>query len=185
MVGVLYYDGMLKEQYISVDVEAAGPIPGTYSLLAIGACVVGNLEQSFYSELAPINRAFVAGAMAVHGLSMEKLQESGEAPAVAMARFEQWITHVSDEGWPVFVAFNATFDWMFVHWYFVTYLGRDPFGISGLDIKAYAMGKHQLTWGETVKKNVKKLYPTNQPHTHNALDDAREQADLFAQMIRA
>lgn len=172
------------ECYISVDVEAAGPIPGTYSLLAIGACVVGSPEQSFYSELAPINDAFVAKAMAVHGLSLPKLKSNGEAPAAAIARLEQWIIHVSDGGRPVFVAFNATFDWMFVHWYFVTYLGRDPFGISGLDIKAYAMGKHRLTWGETVKKNVKKLYPTNQPHTHNALDDAREQAELFAQMLK-
>ena len=100
-----------------------------------------------------------------------------------MARFEQWTLRVSGGCRPVFVAFNAMFDWMFVHWYFVTYLGRDPFGISGLDIKAYAMGKHRLAWGETVKKNVKKLYPTTQPHTHNALDDAREQATLFRQML--
>lgn len=172
------------ERYISVDVEAAGPIPGTYSLLAIGACVVGNTEQSFYSELTPISGAFIAKAMAVHGLSLEKLERSGEAPAVAMARFEKWIIQVSDGGRPVFVAFNATFDWMFVHWYFVTFLGRNPFGVSGLDIKAYAMGKHRLEWGETVKKNIKKLYPTNQPHTHNALDDAREQAELFGEMLK-
>ncbi|MBI4066563.1 3'-5' exonuclease, partial [Candidatus Gottesmanbacteria bacterium] len=111
-------------------------------------------------------------------------EQTGEAPAAAMARFEQWILQVSDGGRPVFVAFNATFDWMFVHWYFVTYLGRDPFGVSGLDIKAYVMGKHRLAWGETVKKNVKKLYPTILPHTHNALDDAREQAELFRQMLK-
>ncbi len=171
------------ECHISIDVEAAGPIPGTYSLLAIGACVVGNPDQSFYSELAPINGAFVAKAMTVHGLSFEKLESSGEAPAAAMARFEQWILRVSGGGRPVFVAFNATFDWMFVHWYFVTFLGRDPFGVSGLDIKAYVMGKHRLAWGETVKKNVKKLYPTGLTHTHNALDDAREQAELFSKML--
>lgn len=175
----------MREVYLSVDVETAGPIPGAYSLLAIGACVVGSPEQSFYSELAPINEAFVADAIAVHGLSLPKLRAHGEAPAAAMARFEQWIIHVSDGGRPVFVAFNATFDWMFVHWYFVTYLGRDPFGISGLDIKAYAMGKHRLSWGETVKKSVKKIYPTNLPHTHNALDDAREQAELFREMMQS
>lgn len=185
MAGVLYYYCMVHtEHYISVDVEAAGPIPGRYSLLSIGACVVGSPGQSFYSELVPINDAFVTKAMAVHGLSLEKLKQTGEAPAAAMARFEQWILQVSDGGRPVFVAFNATFDWMFVHWYFVTFLGRDPFGISGLDIKAYVMGKHRLAWGETFKKNVKKLYPTTQPHTHNALDDAREQAALFREMLK-
>ena len=41
---------MACETYISVDVEAAGPIPGAYSLLAIGACVVGNINKTFYIE---------------------------------------------------------------------------------------------------------------------------------------
>jgi ribonuclease T len=45
----------MVETYISVDVEAAGPIPGDYSMLAIGACMVGNARETFYAELRPIN----------------------------------------------------------------------------------------------------------------------------------
>ena len=40
----------VKEVYISVDIEAAGPVPGEYSMLSIGATVVGDLEAWFYAE---------------------------------------------------------------------------------------------------------------------------------------
>lgn len=43
-----------KEVFISVDIEASGPIPGEYSLLSIGACMVDNPDESFYAELKPV-----------------------------------------------------------------------------------------------------------------------------------
>lgn len=171
------------EIFISVDVEASGPIPGEYSLLSLGACVVGNTNQNFYTELRPLNANFVAKALEVNKLSLEKLQRQGELPAVAMARFETWVKDVSGSKRPVFVAFNATFDWMFSHWYFIKFLGRDPFGISGLDIKAYFMGAHKCPWSGTVKKKVRRLYPAQTAHTHNALDDAIEQAEVFDRLL--
>ena len=173
-----------SEIYISVDIEASGPIPGEYSMLSIGSCVVGQVEQSFYAELKPLNDNFDEKAIKVTGLSMETLQEKGEPPAAAMARFEEWLKEVSGDSRPVFVAFNATFDWSFTHWYFIKFLGHDPFGISGLDIKAYFMGKHKTTWGETVKKNVRSIYPPKTAHTHKALDDAIEQAEIFEKMMK-
>jgi len=59
-----------REIYISVDVEASGPIPGEYSLLSIGACLVGQPDQSFYVELKPLNDNFFEKAMDVTGLSL-------------------------------------------------------------------------------------------------------------------
>lgn len=173
-----------SELYISVDTEASGPIPGEYSLLSIGACVVENTRKNYYCELKPINNNFIPKAMEVNGLSLEKLAASGEEPATAMARFENWIKSGVGEQRPVFVGFNATFDWMFVHWYFIKFLGRDPFGISGLDIKSYFMGKHQSLWGETAKKKIRGLYPSETPHSHQALDDAIEQAEIFSRMLK-
>ena len=173
------------ETYISVDIEASGPIPGEFSLLSIGACIVGQTDRNFYAELKPINDNYVQRAMEVNGLSLEKLKTGGEEPAAAMARFEQWIKTVTGENRPVFVGFNATFDWSFTHWYFIKFLGRDPFGISGLDIKAYFMGKHKLYWRETIKKKIRSLYPPKTAHTHNALDDAKEQAEIFGQMVHS
>ena len=171
-----------SELYISVDVETSGPIPAEFSLLSLGACVVGNINKNFYAEIRPLNDNFIKQALEVSGLSMKELKIKGEKPAEAIGRFENWIKEASGDNRPVFVAFNATFDWSFTHWYFIKFLERDPFGISGLDIKAYFMGKHNTLWSETVKKKVRSLYPSKTAHTHNALDDAIEQADIFEKM---
>jgi hypothetical protein len=101
-----------------------------------------------------------------------------------MRELTEWISEVAAGRKPVFVGFNATFDWMFVHWYLVHFVGANPFGISGLDIKAYymaALGKTR--WSDTAKKNIEVQFRSTLPHTHNALDDAREQAELFAKLI--
>ena len=172
------------ELYISVDIEASGPIPDVFSMLSIGACVVEVPSKTFYAELKPINDNFIDKALEVSGLSLTDLKTTGEEPAQAMARFEQWIKDISGESRPVFVGFNATFDWSFTHWYFIKFIGRDPFGISGLDIKAYFMGMKQVEWVQTTKKNVRSQFQPTTAHTHNALDDAKEQAEIFEKMLR-
>jgi DNA polymerase III epsilon subunit-like protein len=174
----------LTEKYISVDIEASGPIPGEYSLLSVGACVVGDTSTTFYALIKPLNGHFIPRAMEVNGFSLEELKISGEDPAAAMVRYKSWLKSLCGEQYkPVFVGFNATFDWSFVNWYFVKFIGKNPFGISGLDIKAYYMGKTNCTWRETNKREVKRAYPVNLPHTHNALADAQEQAELFSKMM--
>ncbi|MBI5452186.1 3'-5' exonuclease [Candidatus Gottesmanbacteria bacterium] len=174
-----------SELYISVDIEASGPIPGEFSILSLGACVVGQPSKTFYAELKPINDNFIDKALKVSGLSLEDLKTKGEEPAQAMARFERWIKDISGESRPIFVGFNATFDWMFTHWYFMKFLGRNPFGISGLDIKAYYMGMKNVGWGQTTKKYVRAQFQPATQHTHHALDDAKEQAEIFEKMLRA
>lgn len=178
---------MKLDIYISTDVEADGPIPGDYSMLSLGASVLGNPENTFYRELKPV---FGEGDpetvtwLKKQGLDREKLKTTGIDPKTAMEEFTTWLKFVSgSSNRPVFVAFNATYDWMFVYWYLVHFTNSKPFGISGLDIKAYymgAMGKTQ--WTETSKRNLDPRFipdPNELPHTHNALDDAREQAEIF------
>lgn len=121
--------GERPETLISVDVETAGPIPFEYSMLSIGACLVDDPASGFYCELKPLTDAVIESSLAVSGLSMEKLGEEGLTPADAMRQFEDWIELVTPPGSvPVFVAFNAVFDWMFVDSYFHRFLKRNPFG---------------------------------------------------------
>ncbi len=175
---------MKPEIYISVDIEASGPIPGEYSMLSLGAAVVGNISQNFYVELKPITEKFIAEALKVSQFSLEELQKNGVEPAAAMKLFAEWIAQVSTEKRPVLVAFNATFDWQFVNYYFHRFLGRNPFGISGLDIKAYYMGKKGCSWGETAKRRFDEEFLSGRKHTHNARDDALEQAEMMEKMMK-
>ena len=175
----------MKETYVSVDVEASGPIPGAYSLLSIGACVVGNTGETFYAEIQPINDAYVPEAIEVAGKSMEEFALSGQTPESVMKSFRSWLTTVSDEASPVFVGFNAAFDWSFINWYFHTYLGENPFGVGGIDIKSFYMGMSGCSWEDTRSSHIPDKFKGRSPHTHNALDDAKEQAEMFELMLKA
>ncbi|MFC0109014.1 hypothetical protein [Kibdelosporangium aridum] len=127
--------------YISVDVEADGPIPGPYSMISLGACVAGRHDgdvftpvdpevQTFYRELRPISDQFVPEALAVSGLDRDLLVKSGAEPAAAMRDFAAWVKEVSGPAAAVFTAYPASFDWMFTYWYVMRFTGSSPFGHS-------------------------------------------------------
>ena len=99
------------ECYISVDVEASGPIPGEYSMLSLGACVVGRRDVTFYVEFRPLNDNLVPEAIAVSKLDMGRLSRDGDEAALAMCRFKDWLLATCGATKPVFVGFNAAFDW--------------------------------------------------------------------------
>jgi DNA polymerase III epsilon subunit-like protein len=173
-----------KEIYISVDVETAGPNPGSYSLLSIGACLVFDPAQRFYVELQPVNDAAASEALEISGLGLDTLKTRGQPPVEAMKRFADWVERVTPaDGRPVFVAFNASFDWMFVADYFHRFLGRNPFGHKALDMKAFFMGMHGTQWEETGFDDITRHYQIEQTLNHNALEDAVMQANLFYRML--
>ena len=174
-----------NEFYICVDVETAGPNPADFALLSIGACTVFEPEQTFYIELKPTSNRFSKEALEVNGLSLKELKVSGIPAKDAMRQFDDWLQRVLPEnGMPVFVAFNAPFDWMFINSYFHRYLGSNPFGHSALDIKAYYMGKTGLAWSETSMRHVSTKLLKEKHLTHNALHDAQDQAEIFYLLMK-
>lgn len=172
------------ERYISVDVETAGPTPGDYAMISIGACLVDEPQRGFYVELKPDRDAVLESALKVSGLDFDELREQGTEAGQAMREFVQWIRDVvpPQTHRPVFVAFNAVFDWMFVNEYFVRYNVENPFGHGGLDIKSYYVGMMGSTWAETSMRHLSPKYLSGRPLSHNALGDARDQAELFRAM---
>jgi DNA polymerase III epsilon subunit-like protein len=174
-----------QEIFVSVDVETAGPIPGEYSLLSIGACDVDDDTRTFTCAIKPINRNADPKALAVSGLSLEALERSGLTPEAAMQQFSAWAESLArQEETLVFVGFNAPFDWSFVNYYFHKYLGRNPFGFAALDIKAYYMGLTGCTWSETRSSRMAAAVKPKRHGDHEALHDAQYQAELF-RLIRA
>ena len=166
--------------YISVDVETSGPIPGEYSLLSIGACNVYLPQQTFQCQLKPSTRKAVPEAMEVTGLSLELLARTGLTPKDAMQKFADWIgdyTRKLEE--PIFVGLNAPFDWSFVNYYFHRYLGDNPFGFTAIDIKAMYFGTTGCSWDDTRSSEMSKTLGSTMEGTHDALEDALCQAELF------
>lgn len=174
----------MPEAYFSVDVEAAGPAPCAYSLLALGACLVEDAGRTFYVELRPTTDAVDPAALAVHGLSLEHLAAHGLPPAEGLARFAAWVREVTPAGRrPVFVAFNAPFDWMFVADYFCRFEVPNPFGHSALDIKALYMGATGEPWESTGFVAAAARFGLSPRLPHHALEDAVVQAELFRRLV--
>jgi ribonuclease T len=170
--------------YISVDIETAGPAPSRYPLLSIGACLVENTQQSFYVELQPDLDQIDRAALAVSGLDPQQLRSTGSEPAQALTEFADWVRSATPDGAaPVFVAYNAPFDWMFVQDYFQRYKIVNPFGHAALDIKALAMGLLAIDWMDTAMSSVAARLETSISLSHNALEDARDQALLFRHLL--
>ena len=167
------------ERMISVDVETAGPNPAEYALLAIGACTLSEPRRHFCVMLQPDKQKQDAEAMAIHGLQFEDLQQDGLPPREALLQFEGWLqANVPAGQTPLFVGFNAPFDWMFLCDYFHHYLGHNPFGHHALDIKSYYLGLHSVPWDET---SIAKL-ATRSLH-HEAMTDACDQADILLALL--
>jgi hypothetical protein len=196
-----------RDLYISIDIEADGPIPGPtgwgYSMLSLGACVAGWLgsttgfvrlapeSDTFYVELRPISDDVVPQALAVceASLSMPRsaLVESGTEPAAAMRAFVNWVTAVEEKhsGRAVAVGWPSSWDFgTWVFWYLQRYVGSSPFSHGQhRDIRDVFAAKHGVPIRGLSKRSLPVSLRPARRHSHNALDDAVEQAELFANVM--
>lgn len=162
--------------HFSFDVEADGPAPALYSMVSIGIVRVDDFTQSFYATLRPISDAFVPAALAVSGFSREECM-AFEDPASVMLRLQQWVAAQTRQR-AVMWSDNPGFDWQFLNYYCHRYLQANPFGHSCRrigDLYAGLQGDPRQTreWRRW----------RGEPHTHNALDDARGNARALARML--
>jgi hypothetical protein len=88
-------------------------------------------------------------------------------------------------GKPVFVGYPAAYDFMFVYWYLIRFVGQSPFSHSALDIKTFAMAVMGTEYRGSSKEQMPAEWFDPVPHTHVALDDAIGQGALFCNMLAA
>lgn len=183
--------------FISVDVEASGPVPGFFNLVSIGAAAVEEKAMSFsvvegatfYAELKPVFPGFLADAMKVHGLSREHLEAEGVDPEAGMEAFRKWVVERAkgEEKEPVFVGHNAAFDWSFVNYYFQHALVDNPFDIFPLDTKSLAFGRYTLPWPKARKSVFQEMFPDlpklDEEQRHRADYDALYQAKMLCELM--
>lgn len=181
------------ESYISFDVETTGPVPGLYSMIDLGACLVTDSSVEFQASLqeAP-DAGWEKGAREFwmrnghNRRILTQIQERAESPMVVMSRFDQWLKQF---GKPVMIGFPASFDFSFINYYWWRWLKKDPpFSFSCLDVKTMAMCVLKSGYRDASKSVLRRRAPQcfthNLEHTHLAIDDAKEQAFLFQELVK-
>jgi DNA polymerase III alpha subunit (gram-positive type) len=183
------YSTAMSEIYVSTDIETDGPIPGPHSMLSFGsAAYTANkrLIATFSVNLQTLPDAQAdpktAAWWATQPDAWAACRRDPQAPETAMPRYRDWLRALP--GKPVFVAYPAGFDFMFVYWYLIRFAGESPFSHSALDIKTLAMALLKTGYRDATKRNMPKRWFDPMPHTHIALDDAIEQGAMFCNMLR-
>lgn len=193
------------EMYFSADVEADGPIPGPYSMssFAIVAVAVRTNDgqvhdldvddpaNCFYAELKPISEDFVPEAAAVSGLDRNDLIANGGDPVDIMNAVANWIDErtannpFGEQTRAVFAAYPLGYDWMWFYWYLMNFAKRSPFGHSShVDMKSFYAARADTEIRRVGKRALPQELKSTRPHTHHALDDAREQGELCRNLLR-
>ncbi len=182
--------------YFSVDIEADGPIPGPFSMLSFGLAVAGRFDgqqfdsrldppNTFYRELKPISNSFIPEALKVSGLERDRLELEGADPIEAMTEARRWVLDQAQSDRPVLTGFPLMFDWLFIYWYFERFAeGGSPFDHSaGLDMKTMYQQKAAITMSDAGLGDLPDALQPTRPHTHNALEDALRQAEIFVRLF--
>ena len=182
--------------YFSADVETDGPIPGPYSMLSFAIVTAGRYDgerferpqdfrDSFQVELRPISEEFDPEALRVNGLDRERLLRDGSDPADAMTAAAAWVRERAGNATPVLVAYPVSFDWTWLYWYFVRFAsGGSPFRHSRcFDLKTAFAVKSGRPVSLAGRESLPRELRSTRPHTHRAIDDAIEQAEIFANLF--
>lgn len=102
----------------------------------------------------------------------------------ALTAMDEFRAFVKDQGGiPVAVAMPAGFDFSWIWYYLNRFGGECPFSFSCIDIKTMAWCLLGGNYRHATKRNWPTYWFSKLPHTHVALDDAREQADIFLRML--
>jgi len=185
--------------YFSADIETDGPIPGPFSMLSFALVYAGTYDgrifnapsaprtTTFSALLRPISDQFEEEALRINGIDRTRLLAEGRDPQDAMRDAADWVYRIADGGRPILVAYPLSFDWTFLYWYFVRFLTdrKPPFNHSGcFDLKtAFATRLHRPV-ARSGRDYLLNYFGISSYHPHEALEDAVEQAELFAKVFR-
>ncbi len=178
----------MNEIYISTDIETDGKIPGVSSMVSLASAAYRGdktLVSTFTVNLLPLPDANPdPETMAWWNTqpdAWKATQVDPKDPSEAMRLYLEWVKSLP--GTPVFVAYPAGFDFLFVYWYLIRFTSESPFAHSAIDIKTYAMAMLKSEYRRSGKSNMPKHWFDELPHRHIALDDAIEQGALFCNML--
>jgi len=186
------------EIYLSVDVEADGPIPGPYSMLSFGIAAftidkvllgtfTRNLELLAGAAQHPRVMAWWRSTASLRA-AYERTREDLQPVRESMLACDAWVKSLTAHGKPCAVGAPAAYDYgAWLYWYLAYAVGDVPeLGFSALDLKSFALGRLPETRYRSLGKGTypPEWFDPQTPHTHVALDDAIEQGTIMVNAIR-
>lgn len=181
----------MEEMYFSLDIEADGRIPGKSSMLSLGSAAFtpdGKLVRTYEANLCLLPGAIpdpeTTAWWAKHPEAWKHARENARDPREVMQEFHEWVLATASQEEctyePVPVAYPGAYDYMWVYWYLIFFLGKAPFSYSCVDIKTMAMDAMGLGYTEVSKRKMPgPWFEGAKPHSHQASDDAWGQGNLF------
>lgn len=165
----------MKNKHIIVDVETDGPIIGENSMVCFGAVILNEtLDKTFYGQTAPISSTFDPQALSVSGFTRTQ-HMTFDHPSITMNNFYEWIKE-NVKGNPIFWSDNNGYDASWINYYFLKYVGKNPFGWSSRRIGDAFCGFYKNGYYKWKKHRVT-------IHTHNPVDDAKGNAEALLYLI--
>lgn len=171
-------------KYIVVDVESDGPIIGYNSMVCFGAVLLDSkLNKTFYGQTKPIE--LLGGGNSIGRYKEEALAVSGftrsehmrfEEPDVTMKEFQKWLTEVTDGDRVTLLSDNNGYDASWINYYFMRYVGTNPFGWTSRRIGDMFCGYFNNPHYQWKKHRKTK-------HTHHPVDDAKGNAEAMLWLI--
>lgn len=192
--------------YASLDIEADGPAPvrgdgkdgkKVGNMLSLGVVVVDKNKcevGSFRSNLAAPNDVHADPATmfefwSKHQDQWKRATEGAVDPHVVFERFNSFLLGLEARHHVVWVAKPAAYDWQWLNTYWHQYKPAEG-PVARFAFKAHCTstlfwvyceqrGIPRSDWAKATQELSEQL-----PHTHDALDDARQQACLFVNVAR-
>ncbi len=184
-----------RDLIISVDVETTGLMPGPYSMLSLGAVpIIDNIIQydnTFYRTLKELPKASrdheTMEWWKRFPKQFEEATKDAEEPSVVINEFVTWLDSFKSRR-IVFVANPGNFDAAFIFYYLLRYAEN----VKNNSVKRFQMIDMRTMMAVVFRTSyleaARSLTPpdwTRLEITHNALEDALQQAEVFIQLSSA
>jgi DNA polymerase III alpha subunit (gram-positive type) len=181
----------MTELYISVDIEADGPIPGENSMLSLGAVAItrdGEVKSEWYRKMYPIPGASqdpvtMREFWANQPEAWAEVNSNRSDVLTAMNSYKQWLDQLGMQYKCIHAAYPAGFDFTFIRYYMCKFV-TPKWDFSCLDMKSFAMVVMNCDYSAVFKGSMPKKWFVENKFPHNALEDARNQAYMLVEMFK-
>lgn len=161
--------------WIVVDVESDGNLLSENSMVCFGAVILDrDLNKTFYGKTKPISEKYNPEALSISGFS-RKEHEEFDNPKEVFEAFAKWVGE-NTKGTPVLISDNNGYDASWINWYFLKYIGKNPFGWSSRRIGDMFCGFFNDPYYRWKRHRVTH-------HDHNPLNDALGNAEALLYLI--